>query len=31
LQSIRIVVAAVVDLRQDPHSIRRKLFGPEDA
>jgi plasmid stabilization system protein ParE len=26
----RLVIAAVVDLRQNPHTIRRRLFGPED-
>jgi len=31
VQPSRVVVAAVVDLRQDPRTIRRKLFGPEDA
>ena len=26
-QPTRVVVAAIMDLRQDPQSIRRKLFG----
>lgn len=30
-QANRIVVVAIMDLRQDPKSIRRKLFGREDA
>jgi plasmid stabilization system protein ParE len=29
-QPKRLVVAAVMDLRQEPRSIRRKLFGPEE-
>jgi hypothetical protein len=29
VQATRLVVAAIVDLRQDPEAIRRKLFGPE--
>jgi plasmid stabilization system protein ParE len=28
-QANRIVVAAVIDLRQDPKILRRKLLGPE--
>jgi toxin ParE1/3/4 len=28
LQPTRIVVAAIMDLRQDPQAIRRKLLGP---
>ena len=28
-QPLRIVVAAVMDLRQEPRAIRRKLFGSE--
>ena len=31
VQPNRIVVVAIMDLRQDPKSIRRKLFGREDA
>jgi plasmid stabilization system protein ParE len=31
VQSSGVVVVAVVDLRQDPYTIRRKLFGPGDA
>ena len=27
-QPTRIVVAAIMDLRQDPQTIRRKLLGP---
>jgi plasmid stabilization system protein ParE len=30
-QANRIVVVAIMDRRQDPKSIRRKLFGREDA
>ena len=29
VQPSRIVVAAIIDLRQDPEKIRRKLFGSE--
>ena len=28
VQPTRIVVAAIMDLRQDPQTIRRKLLGP---
>ena len=28
-QATPLVVAAIVDLRQDPEATRRKLFGPE--
>ena len=28
-QPAHVVVAAIMDLRQDPQSIRGKLFGPE--
>lgn len=27
-QPTRLVIAAIMDLRQDPQTIRRKLFGP---
>ena len=27
-QPTRLVIAAIMDLRQDPQAIRRKLFGP---
>jgi len=27
VQPTRVVIAAVVDLRQDPRAVRRKLFG----
>ena len=30
-QPTRIVVAAVMDLRQDPQTIRRRLFGRESS
>jgi plasmid stabilization system protein ParE len=30
-QPTRVVVAAIMDLRQDPKTIRRKLLGSEDA
>lgn len=29
VHSTRIIVVAVMDLRQDPRSMRRKLLGPE--
>jgi plasmid stabilization system protein ParE len=29
VQPSRIVVAAIIDLRQDPRTIQRKLFGPQ--
>jgi plasmid stabilization system protein ParE len=29
VQPARIVVAAIMDLRQDPETIRRKLFGSQ--
>ena len=29
VQPTRIVVAAIMDLRQDPETIRRKLFGSQ--
>ena len=28
-QPMRLVIAAIMDLRQDPEEIRRKLFGSE--
>jgi hypothetical protein len=28
-QPTRLIVAAIIDLRQDPQTIRRKLFGAE--
>lgn len=31
IQPNRIIVAAIIDLRQEPRAIRRKLFGKEDS
>jgi plasmid stabilization system protein ParE len=28
-QPTRLIIAAIMDLRQDPQTVRRKLFGPD--